>query len=63
MNLLRSIGIYLLSCIFSYLWLPIPAFSQTAPDVSATSTERDGQHDFDFEIGTWKSHISRRCIP
>ena len=27
------------------------------------STERDGQHDFDFEIGTWKTHLSRRVHP
>jgi hypothetical protein len=25
--------------------------------------ERDGQHDFDFEIGTWKTHLSRRLHP
>jgi hypothetical protein len=25
--------------------------------------ERDGQHDFDFEIGTWKSHGSRLVHP
>jgi len=24
---------------------------------------RDGQHDFDFEIGTWKSHLSRLLHP
>jgi hypothetical protein len=30
---------------------------------TAASVERDGQHDFDFEIGTWKSHISRRLHP
>lgn len=30
---------------------------------SAASVERDGQHDFDFEIGSWKSHISRRLHP
>src|SRR5215475_1323964 len=25
--------------------------------------ERDGQHDFDFEIGTWKTHLSRLVHP
>jgi len=24
---------------------------------------RDGQHDFDFEIGTWKTHLRRRLRP
>jgi hypothetical protein len=25
--------------------------------------ERDGQHDFDFEIGTWKTHLRRLMHP
>src|SRR2546422_2183951 len=25
--------------------------------------ERDGQHDFDFEIGTWKTHLKRLQHP
>src|SRR5205814_375798 len=25
--------------------------------------ERDGQHDFDFEVGTWKTHLSRLSKP
>ena len=24
---------------------------------------RDGQHDFDFELGAWKTHLSRRLHP
>jgi hypothetical protein len=28
-----------------------------------TPTARDGQHDFDFEIGTWKTHLSRLLHP
>ena len=27
------------------------------------SKERDGQHEFDFEIGTWKTHLSRLLHP
>ena len=32
----------------------------SAPNIPAA---RDGQHDFDFEIGTWKSHLSRLLHP
>lgn len=28
-----------------------------------TVTPRDGQHDFDFEFGTWKTHLSRLLHP
>jgi hypothetical protein len=28
-----------------------------------TATQRDGQHDFDFDIGTWKTHLSRLQHP
>jgi hypothetical protein len=28
-----------------------------------TMKERDGQHDFDFEIGTWKTHLRRLLHP
>lgn len=35
--------------------------SQTTP--KQTLKERDGQHDFDFEIGTWKTHLRRLLHP
>jgi hypothetical protein len=28
-----------------------------------TAQTRDGQHDFDFEIGTWKTHLKRLVKP
>lgn len=37
------------------LFISFPTFAQTAP--------RDGQHDFDFEIGTWKTHLRRLQRP
>src|SRR5436190_18117525 len=27
--------------------------------IALTAFARDGQHDFDFEIGTWKTHVKR----
>jgi len=32
-------------------------------NVQPSSTERDGQHDFDFEIGNWKIHLKRLLHP
>jgi len=30
---------------------------------AATAQRRDGQHDFDFDIGTWKTHLRRLVHP
>jgi hypothetical protein len=34
--------------------------AKTSP---AAPAKRDGSHDFDFEIGAWKTHLSRRVHP
>lgn len=34
-----------------------------APAAAQVAKEHDGQHDFDFEIGTWKTHLRRRLHP
>jgi hypothetical protein len=31
--------------------------------LAVAADRRDGQHDFDFEIGTWKTHVSRLLHP
>jgi hypothetical protein len=62
----RGTGLLLLALIG--LVSPLAVSAQTAP-VSAppiapqTPVERDGQHDFDFEMGHWKTHLSRLVHP
>lgn len=46
---------------------PIHALAQSDSGTSKASAqqldERNGQHDFDFEIGTWKTHLRRLLHP
>ncbi|HEV2912974.1 MAG TPA: hypothetical protein VGX92_06635 [Pyrinomonadaceae bacterium] len=35
----------------------------TSVNAQATGAGRDGQHDFDFESGTWKTHFRRLLNP
>lgn len=39
--------------------LPLQGLAQQ----NSGSSERDGQHDFDFESGTWKTHLKRLVHP
>jgi len=46
----------------------LPGFAQQNSSARRTSPQsppatRDGQHDFDFEIGTWKTHVRRLLHP
>jgi hypothetical protein len=45
------------SCLLVSLIAVVVASAQPAPK------ERDGQHDFDFEVGSWKTHLRRRLHP
>jgi hypothetical protein len=63
MNPLRRIGTYFLLCTLGYLSCPVPVFPQTAPTAAGSPLVRDGQHDFDFNFGTWKTHILRLQHP
>ena len=68
MNSLQRVGTVFLSSVLGCLMHSPAAFPQTSPVASETGpqhrgTARDGQHDFDFSIGTWKTHISRLQNP
>src|SRR5258708_30073042 len=68
MNAVKLIRTYLLLCNLVVILQPVQALVQQNSDASKASlqhtpTERDGQHDFDFEIGTWKTHLSRLLHP
>lgn len=55
-------------CSSAFVSLPLPGFAQqSSPTAKAgeqrTLAERDGQHDFDFHLGQWKSDITRLQHP
>jgi len=63
-----SVVAFLILCSAALTLQPLQAFSQAtaAPakkDVQRAPDERDGQRDFDFEIGTWKTHLRRLVRP
>src|SRR5215472_9595249 len=39
------------------------ARNATRPEAQVDIERHDGQHDFDFEIGTWNTHLRRRLQP
>lgn len=43
--------------------LLLPAFPCAAGPPDQAEVAQDGQRDFDFEIGTWKTHLKRRLKP
>ena len=47
------------------LMLPVPALSasQAPAESPAVAGTRDGAHDFDWEIGTWKTRLRRLAKP
>lgn len=48
-----------LCCAATFLLLPLPILAADAPAPAV----HDGQHDFDFDIGLWHTHIKRFLDP
>jgi hypothetical protein len=67
MNTLKYLRANVLLCLLLTILQPLYGIAQGSdaarisnPPVSA---KRDGQHDFVFEIGTWKTHLKRLQRP
>jgi hypothetical protein len=56
---------FLLACglVAASSLLPGFARQKAAGPAGGSSGPHDGQHDFDFEIGTWKTHLARLLHP
>lgn len=68
MNALGHCWVYLLVAGSVVFLQPSRGFTGQTPSMPNTNVqgsvaERDGQHDFDFEIGTWKTHLKRLQHP
>jgi hypothetical protein len=68
MSALKYIRTFLMMCSLVVILHSVHGFARQNSEASRkslqhTPAERDGQHDFDFEIGTWKTHLKRLLHP
>jgi len=65
-NVLKHTSTCVLAGILVVILQPLHGFAQLNSQASKDSlqhTKRDGQHDFDFEIGVWKTQLRRLVHP
>ncbi|HXZ13307.1 MAG TPA: hypothetical protein VEG64_13040 [Candidatus Sulfotelmatobacter sp.] len=57
------IGVKAIVCCLALGLLPAATSAQSNANPPNAPAVRDGQHDFDFEIGKWKTHLKRLVHP
>jgi hypothetical protein len=65
---MKHLRAFLIVCSLVVILPPLPGLAQQNPVLSQGSlhsapVERDGQHDFDWAIGSWKIHLKRLMRP
>ncbi len=63
MRLPRHLGYLISSCLLPMFCLALGAFAGAQSAVTAPAEARSGAHDFDWELGEWKTHLKRRLRP
>lgn len=67
MNRARIVAVSVIACSLIFFFCPtrgpVHATDAAMADTPQASAASDGQHDFDFEIGTWKTHLRRLQHP
>jgi hypothetical protein len=58
-----GLGLRLLAGMASCVVLAVPASGAAESAPAPAAAPRDGQHDFDFNIGVWRTHIKRILDP
>ncbi|NTX14758.1 hypothetical protein HUA76_28600 [Myxococcus sp. CA056] len=61
MNPLHLLRPLLFACLPALVLYPLPGLAQERE--ASAPAPRDGQRDFDFEIGTWRTQLKRRLRP
>ncbi len=63
MNLSKYFRIYVPMCVSLAALQPLMGFAQAATAPESGPALRDGRHDFDWDIGVWKTHQRRLLHP